>query len=684
MIVSKYYQLGLLLFYLVFFIEQNEVFAQTDRSKAPAPAPAPVIKIGKYQSFTLKNGLQVFVVTNHKLPKVAFQLAIDIPPILEGEKTGYISAFGDLLARGTKNRSKAQIDEEIDFIGASLSASATGIYGVSLKKHTPTLLNLFADVLLNPSFPVEELEKIKLQTKSGLAAQQEEPNAIAARVRSTLLYGKNHPYGELTTEKTIENINVNDCRTYYDTYFRPQRAYLAIVGDITLPEAKKLVNQFFSKWEKKEATTPILPPVVAPQKTKVVVVNKKEAVQSLISVCYPINLKPGSDDAFKMSVLNAILGGGGFNNRLMQNLREDKAYTYGASSSYKTDKIMGSFQAGASVRTSVTDSAVYQIIYEMRRLLTDSIGTKELEMTKNRLSGSFARSLENPQTVASFAINTAMYGLSPTYYQNYLTNLEKITVADLKTIAQKYIKPENAYILVVGNAKEVAAPLQKFGEVVFYDTEGNVVVSDNNTSLNITDIFKKYIQAIGGEEKIRAINDVYIKSEAATMLGDLKIITQRKKQQKIKIEAYIADNQVSKQVTNGVTGKVTLQGKDQILEGEKLRQIIDAATLFEEMYLDSTKATLIGTTVLEGKKCYEVHIALGREGKKVKYYDTETGFLLKEEAPLLGTLHYAHYESVEGIKFPYSIKVNTPFGMLETRVREIKINTGLPNQLFDN
>ncbi|MGB0167344.1 MAG: M16 family metallopeptidase, partial [Luteibaculum sp.] len=343
-------------------------FAQVDRSKAPEPGPAPKIQIGKSEKFTLENGLKVIVVENNKRPVVSYSLTLDYVPFMEGEVAGNAAIAGSLLRAGTANMSKAEIDKNIDFIGATLVTSSNGIYGQSLSKHSDKLLSIFSDVLLNPSFPAEELEKEKKKTISGLAAAKEDPNAIMSNVSRALTYGKNHPYGELETEKTVGNISVETCKDFYNTYFRPNIAYLVIVGDITRAEAEAKAKKYFGSWKKQEVPMAKLPEVKGPQGKQVCFVPKTGAVQSVINVTYPINLKPGAPDAIPATVMNSILGGGVFSGRLMQNLREDKGYTYGARSSLDTDPYVASFTAYASVRNEVTDSSVTEFLYELDRI----------------------------------------------------------------------------------------------------------------------------------------------------------------------------------------------------------------------------------------------------------------------------------------------------------------------------
>jgi predicted Zn-dependent peptidase len=365
-------------------------FAQVDRSKLPEAGPAREIKIGDYESFTLKNGMQVFVVENHKLPRVSFSLVLDREPILEGDKAGYTSMVGQMLRRGTTTRTKEQLDEEIDFIGASLGASSTAVYGSSLTKHKDKMLELMTDIMFNSTFPEEELDKIKTQTISGLAANKDDPNAISANVSTVLVYGKEHPYGEITTEETVNNITIEDIKSYYQTYFKPNIAYLAIVGDINKKEAQKLVKKLFGKWEKGDVPKPTYTLPKAPDKTIVAMVDKSSAVQSVVNITYPIVLKPGTPDLVKSRVLNQILGGGS-SARLFVNLREDKGYTYGAYSSITSDELVGEFSASASVRNEVTDSAIVQFNEELIRIKNEPVSQEELDLAISSISGSFAR-----------------------------------------------------------------------------------------------------------------------------------------------------------------------------------------------------------------------------------------------------------------------------------------------------
>jgi zinc protease len=270
-----------------------------DRSIRPKAGPAPEIKLGDAESFTLDNGLKVFVVENHKLPAVTYSIQLDVQPEPEGNKTGMNSMVGELITSGTKTRNKDKFDEEVDFISAAIGANSQSIFGRSLTKYQDRLLDLMSDALLNANFQQSDLDKLKKQALAGLEASKNEPDAMLNNVASVLNYGANHPYGEVTTEATINNITLADCNAYYKKYFRPNVAYMAIVGDINLAQAKEMANKYFGKWEKGDVVKATYPKVTAPAATEVDFVPRDGAVQSVVSITYPIDLMIGTPDVIK-------------------------------------------------------------------------------------------------------------------------------------------------------------------------------------------------------------------------------------------------------------------------------------------------------------------------------------------------------------------------------------------------
>ncbi|MCC5929741.1 MAG: insulinase family protein [Cyclobacteriaceae bacterium] len=669
--------------------------AQTDRSKAPEPGPAPTIQMGSYQTFTTKNGIKVIVVENRKVPVVSFQISLDKDPVLEGDKTGYIELAGDLMRSGTLSRSKAQIDEEIDFIGASLSTFSSGVFGSALKKHQNKLLEIMTDVLMNPTFPEEELEKSRTQQISSLANVPSNANAIASNVSQKLRYGDGHPYSEITTEETLKNIQREDLVNYYNTYFKPNIAYLIIVGDINTREAKKLVKRYFGKWQKGEVPRHIYPKPEQPESNRVALAERKGAVQSVVTVTYPVDLQPGAPDAIKASVMNSILGGGIFSGRLIQNLREDKGWTYGAGSNLSTDRLVGSWRARTEVRNSVTDSTVTEILKEMQMLRESPVNTEDLELTKSFMNGSFARSLESPRVIASYAYNVERYKLPKDYYTTYLEKLSAVSVQDVQEMANKYLKPENAYIVVAGNKDEVMPTLAKFsktGDVELYDAFGRVIEqSDLPTGLTVTDVLEKYFKALGGKDKASGVEDVKIDLTASIQGQNLRITLMNKAPNMSYNEVSMNGNPVMVQYFDGEKGGISQMGSKMPVSDEMAKDMAFQAAVFPELAFSDygIDPKLTGVEQIGSKKAYAIEYQLPSGSKSIAYYDVESGLKLRSvtfvntpQGPVEQSMDFENYKEVDGIKFPYTIV--QPMGpmKLQAEVQNISINSGLDKASF--
>ncbi len=235
---------------ITLFLLTLSMSAQIDRSIQPKPGPSPKINIGQPKTFELKNGLKVLVVENHVLPRVSATLTIDNNLIFEGDKAGVSSLTGSLMGSGTKNVSKDAFNEEVDYLGANISFSSQGAYMRSLSKYFPRIVELMADAAQNPVFTQEEFDKEVNLLLDGIKSGEKSVANIANRVQSALAYGKNHPYGEFTSKKTVQNIKLADVQNFYNTYFKPNNAYLVIVGDVNFKEVKKLVKKYFNNWEK--------------------------------------------------------------------------------------------------------------------------------------------------------------------------------------------------------------------------------------------------------------------------------------------------------------------------------------------------------------------------------------------------------------------------------------------------
>lgn len=671
---------------------QVVVKPQVDRSKQPLPGPAPVIKIGDFQSFTLDNGLKVFVVENHKVPRVSFNLLLDIDPVYQGDETGFVEFAGELLRRGTISRSKDQIDEAVDMLGADLSTSPDGITARCLTRHHEQLFELMSDIIKNADFKAEELEKIRTQALSNLQAEKDEPDAIAGRISKKLMYGSLHPYGESMTEESAKKVTLDACKGYYNTFFKPNVAYLAIVGDINLDQAKQLVTKYLSDWKMGDVPKAVYPAPKAPAATAVSVVDRPSAVQSTLYVCYPVNLKPGSADDITAKVANTVLGGGSF--RLFNNLREKHGWTYGAYSSLNPDKYSGSFIASTEVRNPVSDSAVTEILFEMNKMRKEPVPEEELTMVKNFMNGNFGRALENPATIARFAIQAARFNLPADYFSTYLTKLMAVTPVDIQMMAQKYFRPENAHILVVGNASEIAPKLKAFaksGEITYYDTDGNIY--DPNIKLTpapdgITaeTVINNYVNAVGGLKKIKKIKDLTMNASASMQGQTINFDTYIKSPDKSFMQIGSQGMVFAKQIYNAGKGvNVTpMSNETKPMEAAELASFKEQALVVGEAFYKELgyTCTLLGIEQQRNEdKWYKVLIEIPGTDPQTSYFDVNTGLKVKTEMKGSYT-SFSDYREVNGVKFPYTMQSSMEGQAFTITVNNATANTKISDDLF--
>jgi zinc protease len=636
-----------------------------DRSTAPTPGPARTPEIGSYESFELKNGLKVFVVEDHKLPRITMSLILDRDPIVEGAKAGYVSIAGDLIGAGTANRTKSALDEEVDFMGANFGTGSNSIRVGGLSKYTDQLIDILSDVLLNPSFPEEEFDKLKSQMISGLKANADDPDAISGNLRGAALYGLEHPYGEVMTEATVEAISIDDCKAYFDTYFRPNIAYMVVIGDITVADAKKKLNKALKKWKAAEVPAHDYAKIPRAASSRIVMVDKPSAVQSVVWLGNVIDLPQGHPDIEPLRVTNQILGGG-MSGRLFTNLREDKAFTYGAYSNFGVDELNATFGASAKVRNEVTDSAITEFLYEINRMKNESVTEEDLVAAKASLSGSFGRSLESPASAANFALNIARYNLPSDYYNNYLSRLEGVTAEDVMRVANTYMNGPLT-ITVVGKAQDVAGKLSAFGEVEYFDAEGNATEAPTflfmPESITKESVLNNYFEAIGGAEAFQNITsfEQEMSLEAPGMPGAVGMKTVKN----------IPDYYLSEQSMQGMTlmkveykdGVATRSGMrgNADLEGEELASTAKEAkyVISQLEWLENPEAiTFDGQTLVNGKDVYQI-----TEGEQTHYFDVATGLLYMSvetaegpEGDITVTTVFKEWQEVGGLTFVKTIE----------------------------
>jgi predicted Zn-dependent peptidase len=666
--------------------------AQIDRSKVPGPGPAPAVAFPDYDLVTTANGMRVIIVKNSELPTISIRMLIDRKPVLEKEYAGCLDVAGQLLRTGTTTRTKDQLDEEIDLIGGNIGSGETSVYASGLSKNTEKLFELMADVTLHPSFPLDELEKILTQTKSGLKYRKTEPSMIADVIRQKIIYGDNHPYGEIETEETIGKITRERCMEMYKTYFKANYALMAVVGDVDKEKVMNLVGKYFGAWQQGPLPEPKFDTPKQLDKVQVAFVDRPSSVQSVIRVTQTVDLQRTSPDVLPVEVMNTVLGGGIF--RLFINLREKHAYTYGAYSSMGPDELIGYFTASTSTKNAVTDSAITEIFYEINRIRNEKVEAKELQMAKNFLSGAFVRSLEQANTIAGRAIDIERFKLPKDYYKTYLKRLDAITADNVQQAATKYLAPDKMLVDVVGSAKDVKDKLSKFGAIDVYDEDGNKIVEKPAAPITITadEIFAKFIDKTGGQTKMKAIKDKTIEMSGKMQNIEIKLKSVQKAPNKLYLEMNFVGMFQQKQGYDGKHGwAVTPQGTIDLsgdqLTGMKYEAVINFYDQYKTMGL---KAEVSGIKNLKGKDYYEVSF-IDSSGSSMRQYFSVDDFLKFRDVKSINTprgpidqvTDYYDYKDFSGYLVATRLEQNVMGQTMDLKLEKFEVNKGVSGKIFN-
>jgi predicted Zn-dependent peptidase len=688
--------------------------AQVDRTQAPEPGPAPTVNIGDHRSFTLANGMRVIVVENHKLPLVSVQVKFDIEPVLQGDLAGYQDLVGEVLGAGTARHTKEELDELIDGMGASLSTSSDGLYASVLSRNFNQLMGLVYEVVTSASFPPAEVEKARTRMISSVRTRADDPDQIAEAVGRALTYGKDHPYGEVPTEATLARVRREHLYAYYQRFFRPEDGYLVFVGDITEAEARTLAERLFAGWkgatvkttqgadgtEVVEGLGPVRKATVKPRATRprsVCFVDRPGSAQSVIKVCFPVDLPPNDPMALSGQVMNTILGGGVFNARLMQNLREDKAYTYGAYSSLEADRYVGSWSGGCSVRNEVTDSAVMQVLQELERIMEEPVTDAELELTRNYMAGSFARGLEDPRTVARFALNTYLYDLRPDHYATYLARLDTVSRASVQEAARRFLFPENAVVLVVGDKRSVANSLTGLSledVVLYYDINGDRYREAGEpvpAGVTVQKVIEDYLAAIGGRPAIERIRDVRKRYTATVQGMEVSLAEVLSLPGNYRLDMQMGPMTLQRIVCSG--GRGYFEGPDGRMElvDQALQEAMENAwPVPEAKYAEhGYEVRLTGMVEVDGRQAYRLRVTTPSDRSYQDYYDVETGLKVKRtetQATPKGTIEvntlFADHKPTAGVLFPHRITQSAGV-LFEFEATAIDVNKGVDPSVFN-
>jgi predicted Zn-dependent peptidase len=431
-----------------------------DRSRPPQLGPPPPLKLPPIQKRTLSNGIPVWLIETHEVPIVQVNLVVlagsdDDPP----GKFGLASLTAAMLDEGAGSRSSLQIADEVDFLGADLTT--TGAFDSSaVRLNVPVArladaLPVMADVAIRPTFPEDDLNRVRQERLTTLLQARDDPQQIAAIAFSRIVFGPMHRYGTggTGTESTLKAFSAQDLKTFHATFYQPTNTALVVVGDVKLDAAVPGLEKAFGSWKAtasvKRADVPLAPQIASGQ---IYIVDKPDAEQSQIRIGW-VGVPRNTPDYFALQVLNTVLGGS-FSSRLNQNLREEHGYTYGASSFFDMRLSAGPFVAGAGVQTDKTAEAVGEFFNELNRI-SKPIPADELRRAKNYIELGYPSNFETTRDLAGNLEQLIVYKLPENYFERYAANVDAVTADAVQKVAAKYIQPSKFAVVVVGDRKTI-------------------------------------------------------------------------------------------------------------------------------------------------------------------------------------------------------------------------------------
>ena len=695
---------------LSMLVLSSSLIGQIDRSM-PEAGPAPEIEFKEPYTTKLSNNLTLMVVVNDKLPTASATLIIDNPPILEGDKSGVKGLVTSNMGKGNKFQSKDEFIEEKDFMGSFISYNSSGGSISSLSRYFERTMTMFAQGALYPIFSDEEFEKEKTKLTEALKIDEKNAASIARRVENIVAYKKDHPRSEYTTEASVSNINITDIDNFYKSYFKPNNAYLVVIGDVNLEGTIALSKKLFEDWKYSNELDKMFgegsindfeEPEVS-DKTTIHIVDVPNATNVEISFQNIIDRKTSDSDYFSGTVANRVLGAGP-ESRLFSVIREEKGFAYGAYSGLPTSsKTKTKFVARTTVRTEVADSAIVEMHNQLRIMRDNPITDEELSNVKSGYFGEFAMSIENPITIANQALSIRSENLPEDFYKTFLSNLNTVSKDDVMQSSKKFFLIDNAQIVVTGKINDILDNLESIYldenkiDVIYYDAFGEVIEKPDysvDASVSVENIINKYIDLIGGKDKLEKIESIEIKGNAnLNMQGQsfvLEFYSLKNNQNQSLATVTAGGMVVQRNVFNKYQGYNEVNGQRIPLADAELEQAIINSALFSELNYDFSTIELVGTAVVDDQKAYEIKIT----DNKTEYYSIESGLKIKEveiqeiegnQLSIETTIK--EYEEVEGILVPNEINQVTPTlpipGGITIKFNNIKLNVKTSDSDFN-
>ena len=448
----------------------------TFRRQMPAPlAPRP-LNLPQPVQTTMANGLRLLIVEDRRLPLVSFRLAFRSGDANDpANLPGLSDMMSHLLTEGTGTRTSREIAENVERLGATLTIGSsydfTTVAASALSIYADEILDLIADVTLHPTFPQNEVDLARENTKQLLIQQRAQPNFLASERVAQVMFGQ-HPYARVSpTPASLDAMTRDDFASFREAKFIPNNAVMIIIGDVERGDLVARIECLFGDWQRGDLPASQFPEPPVPGARRAYLVDRPGSAQSNIVIANQAITRT-SPDYFPMLLMHTVLGANA-SSRLFMNLREEKGYTYGAYSSLDARRLAGTFRATAEVRTAVTGASLHEFFYELERIRNEPVSGDEIQNAKSYLSGVFPIRIETQDGLIDQLVSIKMFDLPDNYLHAYRDRIEAVTKDEIQTVARKYVTPDHAAIVIVGDAAAVQEQIKPFAEAIeIYDTEG--------------------------------------------------------------------------------------------------------------------------------------------------------------------------------------------------------------------
>ncbi len=646
------------------------VIAKEDPRKKPEALPAKEFNFPKYETITLDNGLKVFIVNDDQQPTVNFRILLNGGSLADGNKSSVSDITTQMLIKGTAKYSALDIANKLDGLGLSLNVSSSAdycqVYGSGLKKHLQTLLEITNELLTAPTFPQDELDKLKSISIADVKQMKARSSSVAAAIGRIALYGSEHPYAKMASEETINSLQVNDLKQYFKSNFIPNNATMVITGDVSAKNIKKDLEKYFSNW-KKGTKNEFAVPEIKPEPVGVYFVSRPGAVQSSINVVTQ-GVPRNHPDYDKLNFTSSIIGAG-FAGRLFKTLRETYSYTYTPFGYITSTKFTNRFSCGADVRGDVTDSSIIVINDQLELLTKEMPSDAELNLLKKYEIGQYLMAFSSKDYSGMLIQNADFYGLNINDIKTQHLKIQKYTPIDMMTTAKKYMNPRGSYIVVVGDPK-IKPSLEKFGKIYEYNTdylpETGAKAKAEKIDLSANQLIDKYVNAIGGKDKINSINTIIATGkidfsiQGQTLPGSVEEKTKAPNKKYSMMDLGMMQNVYW---CNGTKAWMKVGNTTSEAEPDDFEKIKAQSTIMRDANLINLgyKVEVIG----KQKDWIVAKVSKNKE-ELTYFYDAKTFLIVKKEwaepmqdGMLPVTEIYSDYKDFGGVKFPTTVKLET-------------------------